>query len=151
MKYIKKYEKIVNELIKKDFPSLQDQKIIFKEKKAKWRAHVNYYPWGMVLYASEKLREFPIKSVRRILFHELCHLEIFKEWGCIKTLAVYPIYNLFPSIRKRVESEANILMIKKGRGKEVLEVARKNAKEGLKYSLSEEEIRLYIKKYKFKD
>jgi hypothetical protein len=151
MDYIKRYRKIVNNFIKKDFPSLQGKKIIIKEEKAKWRAHVNYYPWGMRLYISEKLRKFPLNSIKRIIFHELCHLEIFKEQGLIKTNVLYLLYMRSPKIRKKVEAEANILMIKKGHWKEVMTARRGNIKRGLDYALTEKEIKYYMKKFNVAD
>ena len=148
MDYLGRYEEIVNEFVKKDFPALRGRKIIIKEKKARWRAHVNYYPWGMILYIGEKLRKFPDKSVKRIIFHELCHLEIFKKQGIIQTNILYMLYMLSSKIRKQVEAEANILMIKKGHWKEVMSARRGNVKRGLSYSLSEKEIEDYKKKFK---
>ena len=93
MNYILKYEKIVENFIKKDFPSLKDQKIIIKEKKAKYRAHVMYFPWGMTIYFNQTLRKFPEKIIKRIIFHELCHLELFKEKGWIKPTNTYTVFH----------------------------------------------------------
>lgn len=146
--YLEKYKKVVRELIKKDFPVLRNKKIIIKEKKAKWRGHVNYYPWGMSLYLSTKLRRFPEKSVRRIIFHELCHLELFAKEGWMKTEILYLFYLFSSKTRKKVEAEANILMIKRGHWKEVVTARNGNLKRGLSYSLSLEEIKYYKDKFK---
>jgi len=113
MNYVRNYQKIVNNFIKKSFPILKDEKISIKEKEVVYRAHANYFPWGMIIIFSRKLRKFPEKSIKRIIFHELCHLEIFKRWGPIKTSLTYLVYRLSKTVRKKVEAEANALMIKK--------------------------------------
>jgi predicted metal-dependent hydrolase len=96
---------------------------------------------------STKLRKFPEKSWKRILTHELCHLEIFSKRSWIITNVEFIFYLLSKKIRNRVEREANILMIQKGFGNEVLTARKGNISRGLEYSLSEKEIRDYIKKY----
>jgi hypothetical protein len=149
-KYLKKYEDILHQLIKESFPSLKDKKIFLKEKKAPWRAHVVYSLRGMKIEVSYKLRRFDKKVIRRILIHELCHLEIFLKWGFLRTHIDYIIYSISKSHRNKVEKEADILMIKKGYGKLVLDAQRNTIKRGLKYSLTEEEIRYYAKKFKQK-
>lgn len=145
---LEKYNKIVDELIKKDFPILKNKKIIIKEQNALWRAHVNYFPWGLIIYVSLKLRKFPEKSAKRILFHELCHLELFKEQGVIKTNILYIQYRLSSKVRKKVEADANILMIKKGYWKEVMTARNGNIKRGLPYPLSLKEIKYYKNKFR---
>jgi len=146
--YEKRYQKIVNQLVKKSFPTLKGEKIIVKEKKAKWRGYVHYFPWGMFVYLAEKLRKFPEASVRRIAFHELCHLEIFKRQGWVRVNLGYLLYLMSSKHRYKVERETNILMIKKGHGKEVLTARKGNIQRGLSYSLTEKEIKQFMEKYK---
>ena len=113
MEYIEKYNQIIYKLIKKSFPKLENKKIYFVEKEVPYRARVSYFPWGMRIIVSYKLREFDEKVVRRILIHELCHLEIFLSWGIIWTNLDYIWYSISKTHSKKVEGEANILMIKK--------------------------------------
>lgn len=149
MNNLQKYQRIVDEIIEKSFPELKEKKIIIKEKTTfSYRAHVGYYPWGMQIIISHQLRKFSHKFIKRILFHELCHLEIFKKWGIIRTNLDFLFYLLSKKHRLKVEKEANILMIKKGYGKQILEVRKENLKRGLTYSLTENEIKYYIKKFK---
>lgn len=147
-KYIEKYNRIVNQLIKQSFPNLKGKRIIIKEKKASYRAHVSYLPWGMRIIVSDKLRKFPLKVIKRILIHELCHLEIFKDLGVIKTNLNYLTYLLFSRVRIRTEKEAIILMLKKGYVKEVVEARKNNLRRGMDYAISKEEIKSYMKKFK---
>jgi hypothetical protein len=150
MDYVKKYRNIINELIKKDFPALKGQNIIVKEKNFIYRAKVSYLPWGMRIIVGEKLRKFPEKSVRRILFHELCHLEIFKREGWFRTNLGWFSW-IFKSRESKIkcasEREANVLMIKKGHWKEVMTARKGNITRGLPYALSLEEIKYYMKLY----
>lgn len=145
--YIKQYERILRELVKKYFPLLKNKKIYIKEKEAKYRAKVSHLPWGFKITMSTKLRKFPEKSWKRILTHELCHLEIFSKRSWIITNVEFIFYLLSKKVRNGVEKEANILMIQKGFGNEVLTARKGNISRGLEYSLSEKEIRDYIKKY----
>jgi hypothetical protein len=146
MKYTQKYSKILNELIKKSFPELKGEYIYIKEKRAPYRAHVSYFPWGFRVIVSKKLRKFSQKLIRRILIHELCHSEIFLGWGVIKTNLDFIYYLISKQHRKAIEREVNILMIKKGYGKYVLESRKENLERGLDYSLTGKEIKSYIKK-----
>jgi hypothetical protein len=145
MNTLKTYRNTINTFIKKDFPSLRKEKIILKEKKANWRAHVSHSLQGLTIHVSEKLRSFPMKSIKRILFHELCHLEIFKKQGMIKTNLQFLAYLLSANARKKIEAEANILMIQKGHGQEVITAYMGNKKRGLPYALTLKEIKHYMK------
>ncbi|MDD5133741.1 MAG: hypothetical protein PHD81_00055 [Candidatus Nanoarchaeia archaeon] len=147
MNYIGKYNKIVSNLIKKDFQNLARERIIIKEKNVKYKAHVRYFPWGATLYLSKQLRKFPEKVVKRIIFHELCHLELFKKEGIIKNNFNYLFYIFSSKTRKRIETEANILMIKKGHGREVMAALKDNLRRGLSYPLSIKEIKQYMDRY----
>jgi len=150
MNYIEKYRKIVNELIKKNFPILNGLKIIVKEQNFRYRAKVSYLPWGMKITVGEKLRKFPEKSVRRILFQELCHLEIFQREGFFKTNILSLKYILSSRDYKilfKSEKDANILMIKKGHWREVMTARRTNIRRKLPYALSLEEIKYYRELY----
>ncbi len=150
-KYIDQYYKIMNEQIKKSFPKLKDKKIIIEEKEAQYRAKVEHYHWGFKIIMATKLRKFPKSSWKRILIHELCHLETFLNQSWIVTNMQFIFYyKLFPWLSQRKEKEANILMIKKGYGNLVLTVRKGNIRRGLPYSLTEKEIKSYIKQYKQK-
>ena len=145
--YLRGYEKILGRLIKKSFPGLKDKKIYLKEKDAPWRAHVSYFPWGLRILMSYKLRGLPKKIAKRVLIHELCHLEIFLKWGVIRTNLNFIIYLFSKPYRKELEREANMLMIKKGYGKLVLDARKDSLKRGIDYPLSEKEIKGYIKEH----
>jgi len=145
--YERNYLKIVNLLIEESFPLLRERKILIKEKDTlKYRTHVKYSPLKFKIFVSIQLRKFPLWKIKRILIHELCHLEIFLEWGLIKTNLNLTCYLFSQNCRMKVEREANILMIKKGYGKLVLTALKENKKRGLKYSLNEEQIKSYAQK-----
>ncbi|MDD5700328.1 MAG: hypothetical protein PHH00_04055, partial [Candidatus Nanoarchaeia archaeon] len=135
----------INKIINNYFPILRDKKIFVEEKDAPYRAHVSYSLFGkMKIIVSSKLRKLPKYVVRRILIHELCHLEIFVRQGVIRTNIQYLGYLLSEKIRNNAERAANILMIKKGFGKLILDARKENIKRELGYSLTEKEIKYYI-------
>jgi predicted SprT family Zn-dependent metalloprotease len=147
--YIEKYEKIIDELIRKSFPEFKNEKIIVEERNTKkWRAHAVYSISGLKILVSNQLREFPEWKVKRILIHELCHLVEFKKLGYLRTKIDFVIYLLSKKHRTKIEREANILMIRKGYGKLVLSAHKENLTRGLGYSLTEKEIKSYITKFK---
>ena len=146
MDHVKKYKKIINELILESFPKLKGKSINVQEVDTlKYRAHVMYNFYGFNLLISNQLRNFPLWKIKRIMIHELCHLEIFLNQGVIKTNLSYLIYLFSKSYRLKVERETNILMIKKGYGKLVLTTLNENKRKGLKYSLTEKEIKSLMK------
>ena len=86
MDFLNKYRKIVDGLVKKSFPELKRKKIIIEEKNTlKYRAHTEYSFSGFKIFISTQLRDFSEQKVKRILIHELCHLEIFLHQGFIWT------------------------------------------------------------------
>jgi hypothetical protein len=145
---IQRYKAIADPLIIQSFPELRNEKIKVIEKvNVKYRAHASYLPWGMVIIVSDKLNEFPSNKTKRILIHELCHLSIFKSWGVMRTNLDFLLYSLSSKHRDNVEKDANLLMIKKGYGNLVLEARKENLKRGIRCSLSEQEIKSYMKKW----
>lgn len=145
--YIQKYEKILNELIKKHFPLLKNKRISIVEKEIEYRAKASHFPKRFKITLSTQLRKFPEHKVKRILTHELCHIEIFSKHSWIKTNIEFVFYLLSKKVRNSVEKEANILMIQKGFGKDVLVARKENIFRGLEYSLTEKEIKNLIRGY----
>lgn len=147
MNYKENYEKIVKGLIEKSFPKLKGKKIILEEKETlNYRAHAKYIFSGLKIIVSTQLRSFPDWKIKRILIHELCHLEIFLDWGIVRTNINWLIYLMSKKYRIKIERESNELMIKKGYGKLVLTALKENKKRGLNYSLSEKKIKDLMEK-----
>jgi len=141
MDYITKYEKMVSDLVNESFQLLKGKKIALEELDTNlYRAHVKYTFSGLKIIISTQLSKFPNWKVRRILIHELCHLEIFLRWGVIRTNIDWIIYLMSKKHRVAVEREANILMIRKGYGKLILTTIEENKKRGLSYSLTKKEV-----------
>jgi hypothetical protein len=144
--YEREYSKIVNVLIRGHFPKLKSKGVIIKEiETLKYRAHVKYGFSGLYIYMSTQLRKFPNWKIRRILIHELCHLEIFLKWGIIRTKIDWIIYLVSKKHRLKDEREANLLMLKKGFGKLILTTIEENKKKGLEYTLTEKEVKDFLK------
>lgn len=145
-KYERKYQKLIDELIVKSFSRLIGKRVIIEEKDTnKYRAHAKFNLSGLKIIASTQLRKFPLWKIKRILIHELCHLEIFLQWGIIRTNLDWLFYLISKKHRIKIEKEANILMIKKGYGNLLLTTLEENKKRELNYSLTEKEIKSSMK------
>ncbi len=167
-KYVKEYREIINNLVKKSFPSLRDKKIIVVEypKIIFWASGfvANYPSWNTYLiFISTKVRKQDKNLKTGILAHELCHLEFFKKtkMGLLKLLIfgikldISWIFGKNPA--RENERQTDIQTIKKGYGKELLLTALNRKKKffpkrlALVYKrgyLSPEEIKQYMLKIK---
>ena len=76
--YVKKYEKIVDELIKKSFPKLKDKKIfLFNFMLSKsFVAYILDLTFLRFIFVNPKKMERYSQSDQKVIFvHELCHFE----------------------------------------------------------------------------
>lgn len=156
-KYVKRYRKIVDELIKKSFPSLKGKKIIIEE----LPSSVTYTGFAIRLIFTRKLklhirtRAYSNKLLEGIIAHELCHLE---DWE-INGLGNYLIHMVKSIFSKKYfisnERRTDRIAIEKGYARQLyaqrklrLEEARRDVKsmELLNNYLSPEEIKSYAKK-----
>ncbi|MFH1521493.1 MAG: hypothetical protein ABIF18_00890, partial [archaeon] len=76
--YVKKYQKIVNELIKESFPILKAKRIsIIENKKSHATALVVKSPFSLKLTVNHRARGYSKKLIMGLFAHELCH---FEQW-----------------------------------------------------------------------
>ncbi len=160
-KYIKKYQKIVDGLVRKSFPSLRRSKIRVFE----FNITRNYGTYLGIfnifnlhfIGLNKRYRNLPKKAIKGILVHELCHVEYFLKKNVIRNLFTGLFYLMIPSIKRKIESETDKQVIKKGYGKNMFALALAREKEFSKqelekrYSkgyLSTKKIKYYIKKFK---
>jgi len=115
-KHIKKYQKIVDELIEKSFPELKGKRIkVFELKITKF--YGLYIPFLNWVGVNKFYRNFSKKEVKGILAHELCHAELFKKYNFFKKLSSSFIYWVVPSVRKEEEDKTERRAIEKGYAK----------------------------------
>lgn len=149
MKCNKKYQKIINELIKKSFPELKNSvPKVFELKVSK--LHGIYLPIINKIGINKLCRNFPRDEIKGIMAHELCHAEILKKIGFLKTLYLFFIYWFSSSLRKRNEEEADKLAIEKGYAKNLIYSSSRLEKMYPKYKdktfMSVQKIKQYAKR-----
>lgn len=163
-KHVEEYHQIVNDMIRKSFPSLKNRKIFIFE-----ITHP-IYPWswasalsflGMnLICVNPRTRRLDYIAKKSIFVHELCHIEDFrKNAKKHKTFLLYKYLKILfnRSYASEIEKQADIKSIKKGYGKELLyrtilitkieskKMREKRRKMGY---LTSKEIRAYMKKFK---
>jgi hypothetical protein len=152
--YRRKYQRIVDELVRESFPELAGKRIWVFECGSwilgKSVAGVSDFGVVGVIGISGRMRGFSRKAIKGILAHELSHFLIFSNRGLFSNLFVGFRYFVFGDVRGREERRTDKVAIERGYGKE-LYVGRKNKmkvfgeKANEKYYLSLEEIKKYAK------
>ena len=152
MNCISKYQGIANELVRKSFSELRHHKIWVYESHSKRfdkyaLADTIYMIFFSIIRIGTILREFPEKSIRGIIAHELCHVEIFKKRRFFDKLFSGLKYNLSKKAQISEEHKTEKLAIRKGYARELYQA--KKVREGLRgpspYHLSSKEIKTYAK------
>lgn len=118
--YKKKYQKIVDELVKKSFPALKHKHIILTimNKQIKnAHASVSYFGFFIWIFMFPLSRKFSLDLIRPILVHELSHCEIIYNMSLLEKLR-FAFRWLFTKRGKAwFETEADKNVIKKGYAK----------------------------------
>ena len=147
MKYKQKYQEIIDELIKKSFPELSKAKA-FELKFTK--VYATYIPFFNLVGINKLCRKFPEKEIRGILVHELCHAELCKSYGFLRTFFLYATYWIMPSVRKKEEDKTDELVIRKGYVKDLILSTDRLGKEYPeckdKTYMSSEKVKAYAKR-----
>lgn len=154
-KFEKRYQKIVDELVEKSFPSLKNEKIIVKEKDMKSFARADYLPFLKRIRVGLMLRKADNKTLAGLFAHELCHFEDFKKKGYLITFICYILHKFSDKFRRKLEKETDRLTIRKGYGNELIKITSfvnkrrtKKRKHFEKNYLKVEEIKQEMKKLK---
>ena len=148
-----KHKEVLQKLITASFPKLKGRKIyLIGMNIGKFSGGVIWLlPNIRLIFIHPKTEKWNNKLLIGLLAHELCHFEIAKKYGWIKTLFFEILYWIIPSIRKNNERETDKLTIKKGYGRELYEVSEKRVYKNTKtetYYLSSKEIKEYSKSIK---
>ena len=138
-----KYGKIVGELIRKSFSELKNEKIKVIEY-PNWlifwtNGFVYKLPFSWCIFINKTERGLSRKALVGLLAHELCHIaqdkKIIKSFlfGFFQSLFVDLSWAFDTPLSRKVERTTDLLTIKKGYGKELLELAllqeKKNSEE----------------------
>ena len=137
-KYIEKYKKIIDELVQKSFPILKNKPISVSEDKNKKRYYGISYDFVLFKHIgiSEKSRKYSKKALKGLLAHELSHLENSTKMSFYRKIIYFIKWFFSKKIKAEYETMADMLLIKKGYGKEysqfVIEGLKGKNKEYLK-------------------
>ena len=116
---VKEYQNVTEELISKSFPLLKRNNIRVFELKFT-NLYGIYIPFIDRIGINKFCKNFSKKEVRAILAHELCHAELSKKYGFLKTLKIFTLYWFFPEIRRKEEIKTDKLVIKKRYAKDLV-------------------------------
>jgi hemolysin-activating ACP:hemolysin acyltransferase len=162
-KYTGEYRHIVNELIKKSFPSLKNRKLFILE-----TYHpIYYWCWAFafcffkinIIGVSPRTRKMDLISKKGLFVHELCHIENFRKNTKNRNFLIYRYikFLLNKNYAKKNERQTDIDGIKKGYGREIwhmkIFISKKESRKMYERRkemgyLTPQEIRGYIKKFK---
>lgn len=149
------YRKEVNSIRKKSFPEIKGKIWIIKIPfPIPGGAAIWLFPNISLLAFSTKCKVLSKNALRGLIAHELSHFSIFQKgkWRCFYLSFIKYLFN--HKYRVKVEKKTDRLAIKKGYGKELIEVkieAKKVCK-GTRYEkisgnyLSVEDVRKYMRK-----
>ena len=119
MNNVERYQRIVNELVRKSFPELKGKKIfIFEFNSKKYFGMANKLFFIRSIGFSKISRKFSEKEIKEIIVHELSYLEIFEKRNFWQYFLIGLKYWFDKKLRIREENEAIKYAIKKGYGKE---------------------------------
>lgn len=146
-KHIKRYQKIISNLINKSFPKLKGRKVRIFETKL-FVTHGMYLPVFNFIIIHKKCRHFSNNVIKGVIVHELCHAEQSIKVGFLKDILYDIIYWFSPKFKKKIEIDADKRAIKKGYSKELYESTKKFETEfgKIEYGLSLKQIKDYAKK-----
>ena len=158
-KYTKRYQKIVNKVIKESFPELKDKNVLLKVKRLRKGSMKTQILWSLL--GKYKLVIDPYKypdakenELVGNIAHELVHLSNFAKNSWFRNLTIYFKYKLSKKFLKELEANTDKITVKKGYAKKLLagrvyRLKKADTKhlKGLRgFYLSPKEIKSYAKK-----
>ncbi len=146
--YIRRYQKVVDELLDKSFPILRKKEPRIFESKL-FRNYGFYFPIINTIFITKR-KIFSNKEKIGLLAHEFCHAEQSNKKDFFENIFLFINYWLSKKTRKNIEVEADKLVIKKGYAKELFEMTKRFESElgKMRYGLSQTQIKSYAKKIK---
>ncbi len=146
-KYVKKYQKIVDELVKKGFPELKGKKIKIIEYNFT-KTYGGFIPIINLFGIHKRSRNLSRGELDALLVHELCHMKDFDNMNFFKTFLWGILSNIPAFPRKKLESRVDKIVVRKGYARQRVVLANKklDAEKHSKNYMSVEEIKSYAKK-----
>jgi hypothetical protein len=117
------YNGLLEELKNNHFPELKDENITLKPLKILKKAFMVAFPLSKnIHYNVNAIKTCNEAALKAVLVHELCHRVQFKNMSLSQRLILVPKYHLNDRFRQNHEREANIEVIKRGFGEELIEL-----------------------------
>lgn len=144
-KYIIKYGKIADRLIRKSFPELRRKNFNIIEYNFT-QTYGGFIPIINLLGIHKRSRNLSKLELEALIVHELCHMKDFQNMSFFKTLLWGVLSNIpfFP--RKKLESRIDKMVIKKGYARQRIVLSKKLDAEHTKSYMSAKEIKFYARK-----
>jgi beta-lactamase regulating signal transducer with metallopeptidase domain len=119
-KLIKRYKKIVNQLVKKSFPELNNEriKIILFSNFKNSAAAVDLMYYKIILVNSKK--RYTDSALKGLFAHELSHFSIITNMNFFDKLSYFLFWTFSKKIKSDFERKADILAIEKGYAKDLI-------------------------------
>lgn len=112
------YKKLVNEVIKKSFPSLKNKPLIIKElNNSRYTAKTVCIRNKIIIKISPRMDTYLVKLNKGVLAHELSHMEDWCSMGWFNFYILRDLKMCFDKYIKEEEIRADKIMIQKGYGK----------------------------------
>ena len=156
IKYTKKYQKIVNELIRKSFPELKNRRIkfilipfFFSLSGTVMRGRKRDY----IFYIGRKISKKDKKAFIGFLVHEIAHIKDLQRLPPFDSFVKFNLLNdllIFLPIFKKFERNADLISIKKGYAKEIYNNVVKASKKYPKWIVNYVHSRGYLSPDKIK-
>ncbi len=148
----KKYKRVVNKLIKKNFPELQGKKIKIIEYNFT-KTYGGFIPIINWIGVNKKCRNFSNKELEAFFIHELCHMSYFSKTDFFKSV-LYGFLSNFSTgaIRKKIEFETDRMVIRKGYARQMFELIKRRENDtyrrDFKCYMSANQLKSYAKRIK---
>ena len=118
-----RYKLLLQELKNKHYEELKNIKSDLKPLKILRKTFMVTLPFSTNIYYNSKIiKKCNDKVLKAVLMHELYHIVQFKRLNFLQKLVFIPRYHLSKKFRKEHEIEAQIGVIKKGFGRELIEL-----------------------------
>lgn len=151
--YVEKYRKIADELIKKSFSILKNKLIFIFEKKDKKLYYGISYDFVLFKHIGifKRSRKHSKKALKGLLAHELSHLENSTKMGFYRKIIYFAKWFFSKQTKAEYETMADILLVKKGYGREYSQFLTESLKGKNKEYLKRREERGYLSLKKVKE
>ena len=144
------YEELLENLKKNYFPELKKVKIRLKPLRLLKKVFMITLPFTSNIYYNRRvIKQCNLNALKAVFIHELYHIVQFKKMNFFQKIIFLPRYHLFDKFRIKHELEAHLAVVKRGFGKELIELnsfVKKRYPKNIwdkkisKYYLTEEEI-----------